>query len=942
MLKYFFIFLFFLGFLNFNSFASPVPFDKKPLTIKTPHFEILYYAEQQELAELYAQQFEKAWTYLDGLYLSKPEKVIVVLNDSLDQANGFATRIPYPFIMLYPVLPDLNDSISEFETWSLELATHELAHVFQFEPASGLIKSLRSVFGSIIAPNLLLPSWWKEGSSVWAETAISNNGGRLRSIYQEAVLRSWVGEKKISDYTIAQANENLPEWPYGSRPYFFGSLTMCFLIQQQGEKALKAMTEAHGGTVPYVLDRVTQSVAQKTYEEIYNESLIHWEEKATSQVKKLSTVPFDQPAQIITSDVLIRSPSFSGDGKYILWVGQDKRPEQRIKIAEVDEKQNLGSIQEIAKGEIKEARFFPQSYKIIFNEIKPASQVEAYSDLFVYDILNKKKTRLTKKLRGREAQVNPLETEVVFVGIEGGRTALRTLDLSTKNVKTLFTSELDERIASPLYLTESQILYSFLKNGKESLYLWDLSTNKSTLYNDLGTRLRRPLKVGSEIWVMSDLNRVFNLYTVHKNQLSNPKTHLKTTVLDFAVDPRFGSVYAVVMTSEGPQLFYFSVDSLKKSIQKLPAIDSLVQSVTTLPKAIDISFDSKPIDRPYKLWPHYWIPFISGSSASKGVLLSVTTSGNDPTFQHAYGLSTLYDTGIEEISYDVSYTNRVYKWPWALQSSRYARNFVGTSSVYYNQAHAITIIPDTIKISDDWGTSFSYIDAKYESDFDLYERNGPQVTFSFSNAKQTPWMISPEEGGNASVTYSYFNKSTFLQEYNQYLLKGAGYWSHWLPERHAIAFDLKALVTNRKVPSILGDSSTIYSTPLTSSFLIRGYLEGQFVGRNIYNSNLEYRFPLMSYTKGNGLLPFYIKRIHGAVVVDAIALDGYGYKQSQKTNVRLKTDQIFASAGLELKMDTTLGYIIPIELVRGLHAPFENQYAENPSSYFQIKSGLAF
>lgn len=929
-------------FLNSSTIASPVPANKKPLTLATEHFEILYYAEQQELADLYARQFEKAWKFLDGAYLSKPEKVIVVLNDSLDQANGFATRIPYPYIMLYPVLPDLNDSISEFETWSLELATHELAHVFQMEPASGVVKTLRSVFGTIIAPNLLLPSWWKEGSSVWAETAISKSGGRLRSIYQESILRSWVGEKNILDFTIAQANEALPDWPYGSRPYLFGSLIMCHIIQKHGEQVLKEMTERHGGTVPYFYDRVTEPLTKQTYREIYEESLLNWESKAKKQIEKLSTIPFDKPIEVTIPDILVRSPSFSGDGKYLVWVGQDKRPDSRLKLVELDEKGNMGPIEELSKGDIKEARFFPRSYKILYNELKMASQVESYSDLYVYDLVKKKRTRLTKKLRGREAQVNPTETDAVFVGLEGGRTSLRTINLETKDIKTHFTSALDERIATPIYLNSTQILYSFLQHGKESLYVWDVTANKSTLYSSQGSRLRRPFKVGSDIWVMSDLNRVFNLYTIQGQQLSNPKTHVKTTFLDYAVDPKSGSVYAVTMTAGGPKLFYFPAETLKKSIKSLPVIESLIGKATSLPAATDVDAQAKPTDRPYKLWPHYWIPFISGSSASNGVLISVTTSGNDPTFQHSYGLGIVYDTGVEEISYNVGYENRAFSWPWALQSARAARNFVDTSNVYYNQAHVFSIIPDTMKISDDWATSLSYVYAKYEDDSSVYERNGPQATFAFSNVKQTLFMISPEEGADATVSYSHFNKSSNLEEYNQYMLKGGYYFSRWLPERHAISLEARALVTDRKIPSILGDSSTIYSSPLTSSYLIRGYLEGQFVGRNIYNANLEYRFPILSYAKWKGLFPFYLNRIHAAVVADAISVDGYVYKQPKKINVPAKTSDVFGSAGVEVKADTTLGYVVPIQFVLGVHGAFEQDYNKNPSVYLQIKSGLGF
>jgi hypothetical protein len=919
---------------------------KKVLALSTTHFEILYYAEQQDLADLYAKQFEKAWDFLGGIYLSRPEdKVVVVLNDSIDAANGFSTRIPYPYIMLYPVLPDLDDSISEFETWSLELAVHELAHVHQFEPANGVVRTLRHIFGSIIAPNLLLPTWWKEGSSVWAETAISKKGGRLRSTYQEATLRSWVGFKDFRDFTIAQANEDLPDWPWGSHPYVFGSLTMCYIIQKHGEEVLKKMAEGHGGTVPYFYDRVTEPLTNQSYREIYEEGMQVWEQRARDQIQTLSAVKLDEPTEVTTPDKMDRSPTFSADGKFLAWVGQDRRADARLKLVELDAKRNMGPIQELAKGDIQDARFFPKSNRILYNEMKPASQSEYYSDLFIYDLEQKKKIRLTKKLRGRDAQVSPSENEAVFVGIEGGRTALRTIDLETKNINTLFTSQLDERIASPLYLNDSQILYSFLQNGKESLYVWDRSTQKSTLYNAQGNRLRRPLRVGSDLWVMSDLNRVFNLYKLNGANLSNPLTHVKTTIIDYAVDPKSGSVYAIMMTPTGPKLSYLPAETIGKNVKSLPYVEPMMGKITSLPDAVDVDPHAESEDRPYKLWPHYWIPYISGSSASKGVLLSVSTSGSDPTLQHSYDVGLLYDTGINEFSYNADYVNRTMSWPWAVESARAARNFANSTDVYYNQAHVFTLMPDTMKISDYWATSLSFVYTKYEDQVVTYERSGPRVSFAFSNAKQTLWMISPEEGGEASLAYTRFGNSPHtenLPDYGQYLAKGAYYFSHWLPEAHVISLEARALITDEKVPSALGDASTEYASPLTSTFLSRGYFEGQFRGYNIFNANLEYRFPIWSYATWHGLFPFFIKRIHGAAVVDAISVDGEAYDQKYDRYVPANTGQVFSSAGAEVRIDTTVGYVIPFQFVFGLHQPFQPEYNRNPVFYMQVRSGLGF
>lgn len=271
------LFIFFALILPFKfAWTTPIPHDVDIKSLRTPHFEILYYAKQQDLAEHYARQLERAHHFLKPFFSTQPTAPIpVVLNDSTDLANGFATRVPYAYSMLFPVMPDLNETLSEPHEWSLELTTHELAHVLSFEPALGVMKPLRFVFGSVVAPNLLLPNWWKEGLSVWTETAIGQ-GGRLRSTYQSAALRDWVGEKDLREENVAMANETLPSWPWGARPYLFGSLAMGYLVSQYGEDRSSELIVRHGSRVPYFLSGATQPVVQKNYEEIYNEALNFW------------------------------------------------------------------------------------------------------------------------------------------------------------------------------------------------------------------------------------------------------------------------------------------------------------------------------------------------------------------------------------------------------------------------------------------------------------------------------------------------------------------------------------------------------------------------------------------------------------------------------------------------------------------------------------------
>ena len=73
--------------------------------LNLPHFRLIYDAKHQELAKIYAKHLESNYPVLHHYFEQMPESTTVVLNDRTDLTNGYATPIPYPHIVLFPVLP---------------------------------------------------------------------------------------------------------------------------------------------------------------------------------------------------------------------------------------------------------------------------------------------------------------------------------------------------------------------------------------------------------------------------------------------------------------------------------------------------------------------------------------------------------------------------------------------------------------------------------------------------------------------------------------------------------------------------------------------------------------------------------------------------------------------------------------------------------------------
>ncbi|ASD64824.1 TolB family protein [Bdellovibrio bacteriovorus] len=937
-----------------------VPPQLKWKTLKTAHFEVIFNAEQQDLGYLYAEKLEKAYSELRSYFHSRPDKTIVIINDKTDVTNGYATRIPYPHIMAYPVLPGPEESLSDTGDWAFELLAHEYTHILTFEPANGIMKPLRAVFGTIIAPNILMPQWWKEGVAVEMETRLSDHG-RLRSHYQDATVRAMVDAKTLRDFDIAEANENIYTWPQGARPYLFGSLMWSQMIADKGTKVVGELHERQGGRVPYFIETPARDYLGASYSSEYDSMMKETELRALEQLKTLREI---SPTATITPQNNFQSvsaPAISPDGKHLALITEDDGNSRAVKIltkekdgqsfldsrmTDTIERFNESFIPATQKdgpptGSIQRISWFPDSKRLIYDKIDYTNRIQRYSDLFVYELGERKAKALTKGLRGREPAVSPSGNQVVFVKLDGNRTHLGLIHLATENnppAELLFSPPMQQRVSYPTFLDEDTIVFSLrTEDGRENLHRYSISskTSEAVLTDYPNARFARKTTEG--VIFASAKNGVPNLY-LSDVEFKNvrPISHTLTALFTADMDPLNKEIFATEMTSQGLRVSAIKPDEWQKTPNTLPQVSSLMgdryAKAERNPQAEEEARNAVKASElddysPYGyLLPRYWMPFISGSSSETGLVIEAQTSGFDPLKKHMYEIAASWDTGINKGSILGSYINQTTPWPFAVLS--YKRSYyLGTVSNEIEDFGAqLSVLPDT-----HWASIYSNLQVgwQYLERTTLtteVKRTGPYAYLSYANYSQSGAQISPESGGGAYLgAYNYIAQEGYLN-HSQFLAGGEIYLSRFLPKHHAIMLRLNGVYTPEKVSPIYGVSTEsmvfIPNSPLPQ-YILRGYKRGQLFGRNLVTVNAEYRLPLKDLYRGSGTDALFLRRLSAAVVGDAAAAEGRFVNDVDLVYEVTSMNKPYYSAGVEAKLETTLGYVIPVNVVLGYYVAFQ-------------------
>ena len=860
-------------------------------------------------------------------------RVQIVLADVDDDANGFASPLPYPLVHLRAVAPHGNDELGNYHDWLQVLLSHELAHIVHLGEAHGLVRAARHVFGRapFLFPNATSPTWIVEGLATYEETE-ETPFGRGRNPDSLMVLRMAALENDFpgEDRPVA----GLDRWPDGQASYLFGEAFFDDLRDRYGEGVLPELARVHSGRlIPYLDELTAKKVTGATFHALWTDwrqrALAAFEEQAEPRRARGLTAS----TPLTHAGVRQVNPRFSPDGKWLAYTSRVLTRFREIRIMRPDG--TAARVLTKRNGGIS-LSWTPGGRMLVFDEPEVQRVFAQYSDLRAVDVASGKVRRLTRGARAREPDVSS-DRRVVFVHQHVGRSELATIGLDGFGLRDLTASEAGVQWSGPRWSPrgDSIVASRWRPGGWLDVVLVDPGSGAVTPLTDDRAKDVEPAwsPRGDSVVFRSDRDGVSNLYAI---RLADRALLRVTNVLGGAftpdVSPAGDRLAFAEYGARGYDLRVMSFD-----LARLPAADAFVDPYPAgrpAPPPVDAH------DRPYRplplMWPRFWSP--SFDRASGETRLGIATAGSDPLFQHAYLFNVYRGSVTERVG---SFALYQYDRLWPTLLAAFENKYEPSSAGSIRHRRELTLsatIPVLRTLRSAQSVSLAWRRRRETREQTSSPRRldlgGLEAAWSLGTVQQYPYSISAVDGVRLRVAY--------LKEdpaFGSDLSLGKLF-------ADARAY-LPLLVPGDTLALRVGGGTTFGERGFTDSFavggfpngslrdvvgtngsVLRGYADDAFTGRRVLHANVEYRLPLAHPQHGWRSLPVFVRHLHAAAFADI----------AQAWSDRFRWSAMKTGLGVAVGADLSLSPGLPLTATVGV----ARGVAEKGETQVYFRTGLAF
>lgn len=894
---------------------------------ETEHFTFTYQKGYFEFTKRAATHLEHAHALLSPLLKWQPRtRTHVLVADNEDAANGFAAPALRVGMVLIATPPESWSSTSYSDDWIKFLVFHEYTHILNLDPTTEWMEVLRILFGDVIRPNNLWPTWMIEGLAVYYETRTGKRG-RGRSPYYEALLRAFLLDGKLggasgdgddNGLTLDRINGDYPGFPGGEIPYLFGyelwnQMTKEYQDRVKAEDAMGEISLRSSARIPFFINGNQENVTGKDWHYYWDRFLAETRARLDPQIEQIRAAGVTPFEAVTSADYSALGGVVSPDLRWLAYTKSSTDRRTGLYLVDLKTREEIrvdDKIQGVGLAWTKDSRH------LIYSTLVQHNTYQLYSDLFDYEMLTGNITRLSEGLRLKDPAISPDGRTLAFIKVQQGTHTLWTGEIQRdedgirlRKLKIVYRPNDLTILGTPKFLTEDRVVFSEQKvdQSQSDILQLDLRANQTATLLADGAMNRGLATHANRIYFVSDASGVDEIYRIRPNveagtALPERQTRVLTgTALPFVASN--GELWASVLTSRGYQIGRFAPTAASLAAQ---AGTDPVTVPPNAPETMEVALAEPPalgLDESnswdYQPWsslaPRQWAPLAYFSYSSRaGFEAGSSVLGFDSTGKHQYFALLGYQFLTKEFQPFVAYTYYGFRPAVTLSASSDVFDIGFEGLDYYKKSSDVTLmfsypirwtfssLVPTVYFSEEWNAVRDLnTKERVANDDPDYNRNQiPAVgaNLVFENLERSRFGFMPERG--QEITLAGLGRQ-YDRDYAlwKYLVR----YQHYFPvgEHSVLSPTLRWLGSSRTLTSGVdrfysrlegkrsGDITDRGTSSSLSSLGIRGYfIDSNFSARNAGVASLDYHFPIDRVFRGSGTLPAFLRQVHGFVFAD--------------------------------------------------------------------------
>ena len=404
--------------------------------IKTQHFQIIFEPKTYQYAQEIASFADEVYADLTTLLAHAPKELIpVVVTDRTARANGYYSPAPHR-IMLFVTSPSTRFMGSRTPSWLRALLTHELTHYIHLTSPVGPARFLTPLFGPTTpAMNVpLMPGWWVEGITTYAESTYSE-GGRGDAPFFELAYKAPMLEDNM--WSLSQAGYQ-SAFPPSGRIYVAGYIFVQYLMERFGEDIYAKINSAYANLPFLGLNRAIRMETGFDARDLYADMLSKREAAFKEHLSAAQGQLFSPEAlgdfhlPFATERGYIGWARTYGDGGAIVLYHTSGASPKILKLAYPTDAQSFDVTRDGRTAVVA------TSYEDPTHPASIPSVSVSYSDIVLVDLDTRTERWLTQGERLLHPAISPDGTKIVATQVVGPRYRLVGIDSTTGAIETLY------------------------------------------------------------------------------------------------------------------------------------------------------------------------------------------------------------------------------------------------------------------------------------------------------------------------------------------------------------------------------------------------------------------------------------------------------------------------------------------------------------------------